>query len=103
MTVQPYLMTRAEWETAVSLCRQEIQGNNVQTRATRGCMTSVLSASQRLTWLHFGVRDHLMAQVEALRQGKVVSNFASKLLVARLESPVRYCDVRNRARRLGLI
>jgi len=103
MTAQPYLMTKAQWETEVFQCSEQIRGNNAQTRATRGCMGSAIAATERLSWLHFGVRDRLSAQVEELRAGKVISEFSRIMLVARLESPVRYCDVRNQARRLGLI
>ncbi len=103
MRVPPYLMSKEEWDMEVGRCRDALRGNNAQTRATRGCMTDAVSASRRLDWLHFGVREHLMGQVDALRQGKSVNGFARNLLIARLERPVRYCDVRNQARRLGLI
>ena len=101
MCIQPYLMSKEAGE--VGRCREAIQGNNTQTRATRGCMTGAISASQRLDWLHFGVRVHLMNQVEALRRGKTISDFARNLLLARLDRPVWHCDVCNQARRLGLI
>lgn len=103
MTDQPYLMPREQWEKEVRECREAIRGNFVQMQVTRGCMSGAVSASKRLEKLHFGVKEHLMAQVEALRQGKTISGFANLLLIARLDRPVRYCDVRNQARRLGLL
>ena len=103
MEHQPYLMSKVEWEAEVGRCREAIRGNNVQSSATRCCMGGAVAASQRLDWLHFGVREHLMCQVEAIRQGKELSDFARNLLIARLDRPVRHCDVRNQARRLGLI
>lgn len=96
----PYHMTKDEWEAEKEACRPD----NMQTNFTRNSGSEFLRKFNRLQFLNFGVHEADSQKMRDALAGRIVlSKQEAEEIMLRLDTPIRYNDVIEKAKREGCI
>jgi hypothetical protein len=100
----PYELDKETWTFRMTKAREALRGNGVPERVTASSRTVMVSALQDIEYLSFGVRSDLKAKLVAVQRGDLkLSSFGNTRLIAQIERPISYEQVKLKAKKLGLV
>lgn len=97
---QPYELTKDEWEAEKEACRPD----NMQTNFTRKSGAEFLRKFNRMQFLNFGVHEAESEKLKSAMRGEIIlSQEEAKEILRVLDTPIRWEDVIEKAKREGCL
>ena len=97
---KPYLMSKEEWEKAVENCKPCYS----QSKLTKNSMNEMKNKFKKLEYLYFDVKKEVQNKLLLISEGKLfMSQDEADKLIEELETPIKYEDIINKAKKLNLL